>query len=250
VSDWQTLDAELEAWSAAGRTAELWWRDDDATVPTPALERLLDIRRRIGVPIALAIIPARAQAALAERLARESDVVAWQHGWAHMNHAPIGAPKAELGPHRDPAFVLGELARGWLALDRVFGPKGWRNVLVPPHNRIAPALAEALPQAGYRGLSCGMQARPAGVRRIVNAHVDIMDWTTRAFAGEAAALAALVASLHAHRLGKADADEPVGFLTHHLAHDEDAWRFTESCLARLKAHRAVRFRHPETLFAA
>jgi len=65
VSDWQALDAELDAWSAAGRTAELWWRDDDAIVPTPALDRLLDIRRRSGVPIALAVIPARAQATLA-----------------------------------------------------------------------------------------------------------------------------------------------------------------------------------------
>jgi len=73
--------------------------------------------------------------------------------------------------------------------------------------------------------------------------------TTRAFAGEAASLQALVASLQAHRQGAVDRDEPVGFLTHHLAHDEAAWRFTEACLARLAAHRAVRFRHPETLFA-
>ena len=77
-----------------------------------------------------------------------------------------------------------------------------------------------------------------------------MDWSTRAFAGEVAALTALVAALQAHRQGKADADEPIGFLTHHLAHDDGAWRFTDACLARLKAHRAVRFRHPETLFDA
>jgi transcription antitermination factor NusB len=116
-----------------------------------------------------------------------------------MNHAPIGAPKAELGPQRDPAFVLGELARGWLALDRVLGRDGWAHVLVPPHNRIAPALAAALPAAGYLGLSAGMTARPAGMRHVVNTHVDIMDWSTRAFAGEAASLAALIDALRAHR---------------------------------------------------
>lgn len=248
MSAWNRLDAELDAWSAAGRIAEMWWRDDDATVPTPALERLLAIRRAVGVPIALAVIPARAQPSLAERLARESDVVCWQHGWAHMNHAPIGAPKAELGPQRDPAFVLGELARGWLVLDRVFGAAGWTHVLVPPHNRIAPALVEALPAAGYRGLSGGMTARPAGVGRIVNTHVDIMDWSTRAFAGEAASLEALIGALRDHRTGAADSDEPVGFLTHHLAHDDGAWAFTAACLERLKAHRAVRFRHPMKLF--
>ena len=59
----------------------------------------------------------------------------------------------------------------------------------------------------------------------------------------------LVASLAAHRTGSADPDEPVGFLTHHLAHDDDAWRFTEAALARLAAHRAVRFSDPRTLFA-
>jgi hypothetical protein len=249
MTTWTGLDAELDAWSAEGRTAELWWRDDDATMPTPALERLLEIRRAVDVPIALAVIPARAQPGLADRLARERDVVCWQHGWAHMNHAPIGAPKAELGPQRDPAFVLGELARGWLALDRVLGRDGWAHVLVPPHNRIAPALAAALPAAGYLGLSAGMTARPAGMRHVVNTHVDIMDWSTRAFAGEAASLAALIDALRAHRTGAADADEPVGFLTHHLAHDDDAWRFTAACLGRLAAHRAVRFRHPLKLFA-
>ena len=60
---------------------------------------------------------------------------------------------------------------------------------------------------------------------------------------------ALVASLAAHRTGSADPAEPVGFLTHHLAHDDDAWRFTEAALARLAAHRAVRFSDPRTLFA-
>ena len=248
MTEWSRLDDELDAWSHEGRTAGVWWRDDDATMPTPALERLLEIRRAVDVPIALAVIPARAQPGLADRLARERDVVCWQHGWAHMNHAPIGAPKAELGPQRDPAFVLGELARGWLALDRVLGRDGWAHVLVPPHNRIAPALVEALPAAGYRGLSGGMTARPAGIGRIVNAHVDIMDWSTRAFAGEAASLAALIDALRAHRTGAADADEPVGFLTHHLAHDDGAWRFTAACLGRLAAHRAVRFRHPLKLF--
>ena len=249
MSDWDALARELDAWSQAGRTATLWWRDDDATAPTPALERLLEIRRAHGMGIALAVIPARAVPALAERIAHEQDVVAWQHGWAHMNHAPIGQPKAEIGPHRPAAFILGELARGWLALDRVFGSGAWTPVLVPPHNRIGATLAAALTQAGYRGLSAGLGPRPLAATQIVNAHVDIMNWTTRRFAGEAAALGDLVAALAAHRNGPADPSEPIGFLTHHLAHDDAAWRFTDAALGRLKAHPAVRFVHPQGLFA-
>ncbi len=248
MSDWNALARELDAWSAAGRIASLWWRDDDATAPTPALDRLLEIRRRHGIGIALAVIPARAVPALAERLAREQDVVAWQHGWAHMNHAPIGQSKAEIGPHRPAAFILGELSRGWLTLDRVLGPDSWRHVLVPPHNRIGAAVAGALENAGYIGLSAGLGPRPAGATHVVNAHVDIMNWTTRGFAGEAAALGDLVTALATHRTGPADATEPIGFLTHHLAHDEAAWRFTDAALGRLKAHPAVRFIHPAELF--
>jgi hypothetical protein len=242
------LDRELDAWAAAGRVAEAWWRDDDATAPTPALARLLEARRAAGVPVALAVIPARARPELAALLAREEGVVAWQHGWDHMNHAPVGAAKAEIGAHRPAAYVLGELARGMLAMDRVFGARGWMRALVPPHNRIAPAVAASLPQAGYAGLSAGLEPRPRGATRVVNAHVDIMDWGTRAFVGEGPALAALAAAFAARREGRCDPAEPVGFLTHHLAHDEAAWRFVEAILPRLAAHRAVRFRHPETLF--
>jgi hypothetical protein len=248
LAGWAALDAELDLWAAAGRVAGLWWRDDDAVAPTPALESLLTIRAKLGLPLALAVIPARAQPALAARLAGEDGLAVWQHGWAHLNHSPAGAPKAELGPDRPTGYVLGELARGWLAMDRVFGETGWHKALVPPHNRIAPALAAALPAAGYAGLSAGLGPRPAGLRFVVNAHVDIMDWTTRRFAGEAVALAALVGALAARRDGRADPDEPVGFLTHHLAHDIEAWRFTEAALARLAAHRATRFSDPGTLF--
>ena len=31
---WPDLTAELDRWGEAGRTATLWWRDDDATAPS------------------------------------------------------------------------------------------------------------------------------------------------------------------------------------------------------------------------
>ena len=251
MTSWQALDAELAAWEHAGRRATVWWRDDDATRATPALDRLLELQRRHQAPLALAVIPARAERSLAERIAGSASVVALQHGWAHANHAPAGEGKAELGPHRPTALVLGELARGAIALDGVFGESGWRRVLVPPHNRIAPALRAALAAAGWRGLSAGLAPRPAALPGLaeVNAHVDIMNWNTRGFAGEEQSLGTLVAALAARRAGGTDPDEPVGLLTHHLAHDEPAWKFTDAVLARLAAHRTVAFADPASLFA-
>lgn len=240
MSTWGDFKRELDAWRDAGQTATFWWRDDDATAPTPALERLLAIRARHDAPLIVAVIPARAGAPLAERLAREPQIAVVQHGWAHANHAPVGAPKAELGAHRPIALQLGELARGRLVLDRLFASAAI-PALVPPHNRIAPALAAALPQAGYSGLSTyGPRADAAPGLRQVNSHVDIMNWTTRAFAGEAPSLALAVNHLRARRAGAVDALEPTGLLTHHLAHDEPAWAFADDFLTAVKAHAAAR----------
>lgn len=247
---WAALTAELDAWAASGRTAEFWWRDDDAVAVTPALEHLLQLQHRHRAPLMLAVIPARAQGSLATRLAGESGIAVVQHGWAHTNHAPVGMAKAELGSDRPTAYVLGELVRGRLVLDALFGGN-WLRVLVPPHNRIAPTVAAQLAPAGYVGLSTYNPRRntPPGLRQ-ANSHIDIMNWTTRRFAGETEALALAVAHLRARREGKADPHEPTGLLTHHLAHDEAAWGFTDAFLAAVAGHRAARWADPRTMYRA
>jgi hypothetical protein len=249
VSTWADLARELDAWAAAGRVAEFWWRDDDAVAATPALERLVALQHGRGVPLALAVIPAGANEGLHARLTGERDVVVVQHGWAHDNHARPGRSKAELGPDRPAAYVLGELARGQARLDRLFG-SAWLKVLVPPHNRISATVADGLSAAGYVGLSTNKPRAtpPAGLIQ-VNVHIDIMDWTvTRAFLGDDACLDQALLHLGAKRGGRADGSEPTGLLTHHLAHDEDAWTFIERFIAATRGHPAVQWRHPAELF--
>lgn len=247
MSTWPDLNEELDRWRESGRTATFWWRDDDAVAPTPALDRLLDLQSKHQAPVTIAVIPARAESGLAKRLAG-TEVTVVQHGWAHANHAPVGASKAELGPHRPAALMMGELARGQLVLDALF-EGGWTRALVPPHNRIARELSAALPEAGYVGLSTynPRKAAPPGLVQI-NAHVDIMNWTTRAFGGIDAALGLALAHLRARRTGAADPDEPTGLLTHHLAHDDDAWAFTDAFLAAVSGHPGARFVDAGALF--
>ena len=67
--DWQAFDDEVARWRDAGRRVQLWWRDDDTADVSAALERLLELQHRTAVPLALAVVPAQATAALAERLA-------------------------------------------------------------------------------------------------------------------------------------------------------------------------------------
>lgn len=249
MSTWADLTRELDAWAAAGRVAEFWWRDDDAAAPAPALERLLTSQRTGDVPLMLAVIPAKATESLVQRLAREPDVIVVQHGWAHLNHARPGRSKSELGPDRPPSFVLGELARGQVLLNGLFGPE-WLKVLVPPYNRIAKAVVGGLAGAGYAGLSADRPRQAATVHGMiqVNVHIDIMDWTARAFLGDGPCLDQALAHLAGKRSGNADPSEPTGLLTHHLAHDEKAWPFVERFIAATKAHPAVRWRHPVDLF--
>ncbi|MBL0932335.1 MAG: hypothetical protein IBJ15_19785, partial [Alphaproteobacteria bacterium] len=89
-ADWVTLFRVLDSYGTAGRMAELWWRDDDATRPTPALDRLRAISAATGIVPLIAVIPARAT----RELAALTDLVACQHGWNHRNTPPFGQSKA------------------------------------------------------------------------------------------------------------------------------------------------------------
>ena len=110
---WRNLTEELDAWTDAGRRATLWWRDDDAVEPGPALARLLGLAGERGLPLALAVIPARASEALAEALGADpARTTPLQHGYAHRNHAPASEKKVELGAQRPANAVLEQLMRG------------------------------------------------------------------------------------------------------------------------------------------
>ncbi len=244
ANDWRALDAELDRWGEAGRTARVWWRDDDAARATPALDRLLDLAERIGAPVALAVIPATLEDAARDRIASCGRALVLQHGYAHVNHSPPGERKAELGAARPVGMVLDELARGRRRLAEAFAGRAL-PVLVPPWNRIARTVAARIAEIGFSGLSTyGARdgARTdSGVLK-VNTHIDIIDWRgTRGFVGAQRALALAVGHLRARREGRADGDEPTGLLTHHLDHDPACWDFIARFAARLRGHGAGRW---------
>jgi hypothetical protein len=242
LSAWPRLVAELDAWRAAGRRADLWWRDDDACRDSPALDRLLGIAREAEVPVALAVIPALLEPGLVDGVAQARSATVVQHGYAHRNHAPPGARNWELGIQRPVTETLGELAKGRAGLLSSFGPR-FRPVLVPPWNRIDPLVVERLPEAGFGGLSTfGPRAGLHPVRGLVqcNAHVDLIAWRRdRAFIGIDAAIDRLVLHLESRRASIGDAAEPTGILTHHLDMDAPAWAFLAALFARTRDHGAA-----------
>lgn len=247
---WRALDDALAALRSAGRSMTLWWRDDDCVAPSPALDHMLALAERVGCPVALAVIPEAVRPELADRLRTAPLASVLQHGWAHRNHAPEGAKKQELG-HAPGDLVLAELQFGRDRLEEMFGARAL-PVLVPPWNRIDPALLPALPGLGFRGLST-FKARRApdaapGLRQ-VNTHLDPVDWRgDRGLADEAALIGLVAAHARALAAGIADPDEPFGLLTHHLVHDGWIWGFVEELFARLAATGAVRFVSAEEAF--
>ena len=241
---WSWLGRELERWSAAGRKAAFWWRDDDAGLACERLDRLLDLRRAHGLPLAIAAIPERVESALVDRLRDAESVTVLQHGYAHGNHAPPGQRSLELGGSRPPGEVLADLERGFSAMEAEFGER-FEAVLVPPWNRIDDAVIRALADIGFRGISthkARRRAHPAPGLLQVNTHLDPVNWRHRGgFIGVYPALAILVQHLVAKRSGYRDADEPTGILSHHLAHNEATWAFLGELLQFLQQHPAVEF---------
>ena len=138
--------------------------------------------------------------------------------------------------------LLVELARGREVLQHSFGER-FVPILVPPWNRIDPAIVARLRDAALRGVSTlgpRKSRQPATGLVQSNVHVDVIAWRdNRAFIGVEAAIDRTVAHLRARREGDADVDEATGLLTHHLDMTEAGWEFVVELVARTRAARAT-----------
>lgn len=247
---WSDLEAELDAWRDAGRTATLWWRDDDAVAPGAPLERL--VRLAGAVPVALAVIPAAAEPDLGTWLNDQAPMVqVLQHGWRHANHARAGGKKCEFPAGRPTEAVAAELTAGRDRLAALFGGRAL-GVLAPPWNRFEAGFLPLLAGCGITGLSLA-GARPEavatpGIAR-ADIHVDLVAWRAdRGFIGAGAALDRLVGHLRDRRLGRTDSAEPTGILTHHQVQDDATTAFLHRLLALTAAHSAARWLDAATVF--
>lgn len=238
------IGSVLDEVAAEGRVLDLWWRDDDAVSHTPALDRLLRLRAATGCPVSLAVIPARFERSLVDRLAGERSATVLTHGVSHANHAQPGEKRSELGSHRPWPAIAGELRGAAARVVGAFGPQA-APVLVPPWNRISPEHVARLSEIGFRSLSAfGTPVRSGsadrGLRRI-DTHLDPVSW--RGDRG----LVAPETLASAARIAVEGGTSALGLLTHHLVFDEALWRFLESFLEEMSGHPAIRFCRIEDL---
>jgi hypothetical protein len=237
-----SLIRALDLRAADGTPARLWLRDDDATVPSAELDRLLALTEAASIPVTLAVIPAHSGPELANRLQSAKAASVAVHGWSHTNHAPAAEKKQELGPHRPAPQVLAELARSFTHLANLH-PHQFTPVLVPPWNRIAPQVVAGLPSLGYKALSVYGTEAPAPLP-LFNTHVDVIDWHgTRSGRPDAVLMEEIAQAM-------ARSDEPIGLLTHHLVHDAQVWGFLTRLFALTANHPGCRWVGLPTLIAS
>ena len=238
--------AALDKAAGAGSRIDFWWRDDDAERPGESLDRLVSRARARAIPLVLAVIPAEAGTDLADRLAGEPNVAVLQHGWRHARHSAPDAKKAEFGDDRPLDAMLAEIDAGASRLRALFGDRLLPG-FVPPWNRIGPRLAERLVADRELVLSTHSPGAPSLPRR-VDTHCDIIAWRTTRSAVPAEEAFALLADEVERRLAGASVG-PIGLLSHHLVHDEQAWRLLDDILAAVESSPASRWPDPKTLFA-
>ncbi|MEM1004771.1 MAG: polysaccharide deacetylase family protein [Pseudomonadota bacterium] len=247
--DWRPLDDELLAWSTAGLSLPLWWRDDDAVAVSQQLKTLADASQRLGLAVHLAIIPRDVDPDLVQYVAQHQTLIPVVHGWAHQNYAPAHEKKAEFRLHRPLDLIVNDAEAGFSKLAALFGDM-LRPVFVPPWNRIAQEVSARLPTIGYRIMSTSTPrdvAMAAPGLEQINTHLDPIDWRgTRGLADPDALITQTAALLRDRRYGRTDNSEPFGVLTHHLVHDRQIWAFTEALLQKLLEGPAIAWTAPKS----
>ncbi len=250
MADWTDLTAELDAWRDSGRRATFWWRDDDAGGDVVRLQRLLDMRRGLGVPLALAVVPGWLTRPVEAAIREAAGVRVLQHGVNHDDRTGGSRRRTELAAGALASGLRQALIRSRAELD-VFPRPLLIDVMVPPWNRIDDDVLAILSGCGFLGLSAfgpRRSARTAGLE-VNNVHIDIVDWRRgRRFAGEADCLAAAIRHLRRRRLGTADPAEVTGLMTHHLVHDLSCERFIERFAGVVRDHPAARWLSAAAVF--
>jgi xanthine/CO dehydrogenase XdhC/CoxF family maturation factor len=220
-----SLIAEALSAIAPEERVQFWWRDDDASAGSAALDRLLSISGRYGAPVALAVMPGHLKPSLAETLhGHHVDVLV--HGWKHKNQAAPGEPRSEYPLSRPREDMRAEFAKGLSVLSEAF-PGQTLAVFVPPWNRLPAQLEESLIACGYFGLAASGAGRRSsnGGSGLQRTGIDLNVVGTNAashLADVDVAAASLAARIKAGERG------PFCIVTHHRQHDDDVWAFCEA----------------------
>lgn len=246
--DWSPLREELKVWHRHNLKLPVWWRDDDAIICTPQLERLAMVSENVGMPVHLAVIPKFAKQELADFLNERDQFIPIVHGWAHESHEPDEELNNEFGPARTLSDRGEEAIRALRTLHSLFGDR-IAPMFAAPWNRVGDDFPPELARAGFKTLStCNPRpdAEAAPGLQVINTHIDPIYWgPAKQLSRPDLIIDKTVRFLKRRRQGKHDNTEPFGYLTHHLVHTPKIWKFTREYWLELTEGPVEIYRHPQ-----
>ncbi|MEM7462927.1 MAG: polysaccharide deacetylase [Pseudomonadota bacterium] len=219
------LTDEIDHWRAENQKIRFFLRDDYAVSDTPALRQLFELIKRNETPVLLATIPKMADTSLAALVGETPLVTPAAHGYAHVSHTPEGFKPCELDHFRPLEVVIEEMKDARDKLTTLFGDVV-SALLVPPWNRIHEEVLPHVRNAGFAGVSAqGWQNDPTPVP-MVNVHLDIIHWSGGVCGRDREWIYLNLAQNL--EIARNSGWQPVGILTHHLVHDDQAWDSLEA----------------------
>lgn len=244
---WQSLREELNLWK---QPISFWWRDDDAVADTPSLQKLIATQQENRtIPLHLASIPQLLETSLPSLIKNSPNVWILQHGFSHQNYASAGERKIELGGEQNESTLRGNLSSGRETLKQRFADR-YIDILVPPWNRVNVTALTAIDSLHYLALSgLGLDKNQSDKTARLNVHIDIINWKQRCFVGTDACLEKIVNQIKIRRTEPAHRHEPIGLMTHHLAHDDDCWDFLSDFLQLTTEHTGAQWMQAEQAIA-
>lgn len=243
---WKSLHEELQQWD---EPAAFWWRDDDAVSETQELHQLVAIQQHHQLPLHLAAIPHDTEESLATVTNAAPNVWILQHGYDHQSHAKEQQRKIELGGDQSFEALLTKLSKGRIILQQQFTER-YIDIIVPPWNRFNETALRAIEELGYLAISAlGLNENTDKYMPRLNVHVDIIDWQQRRFAGTTACISNIVKQLEIRRNNRMLRLQPIGIMSHHLAHDQACWRFLSDLFHQTSNHNKIQWLQVEHMLA-
>lgn len=235
----------LEECQEDGRQFQFFLRDDDIDEEEESLRHLLDIGLSRGVPINLAVIPARLTP-LGTRLLKNYKKMhpnlleLHQHGWQHLNHEETGR-KCEFGVSRSFAQQLEDIGRGQTLLEETFGERFF-PAFTPPWNRCTDETLAVLDALDFKVFS-----KDAG-DGVLSDHRFQEISITLDFMAKGGVQMRAPEELVGKLVEQMQRQQRIGIMLHHKVMDGAAFAFLDELLAELGRYPFIRFHTFESLY--
>jgi predicted glycosyltransferase len=235
----------LESLESEGREFHFFLRDDDTDEDEESLRHLLDIGLSRGVPLNLAVIPAKVTPAGIRLVKNYKKLLPnllelHQHGWQHLSHEVDGR-KCEFGASRSYAEQFADIQRGKLLLERNFGARFF-PAFTPPWNRCTQDTLAVLDELGFKVFS-----KDSDDETITGCRFQEISITLD-FMAKGGATMKPPAELVAKLIQQMQAQERIGIMLHHKMMDEQAFAFLDCLLAELRRYSFIYFHTFEELY--